>query len=69
MAKLGEIVTFHTVDGPCAALVIGHAKDGDNDHELAVFANAKTKNSDTGLTGDVNIRGSHADDKPGGFTA
>lgn len=69
MAKLGEVVTFHTVDGPCAALVIGHTKDGDNDHELAVFANSKTKNDDTGLTDFVNYRTSHADDKPGGFTS
>ncbi len=72
MAKLNQKVTFHTVDGDCAAIVVGHGKDSDNpdnDTELVVFSNSKTKNSQTGLTGDVNVRWSHEDDKAGGFTA
>lgn len=68
MAELGQIVTFHTVHGNCAAIVVGHTKDGDNDHELVVFSNEKTRNADTGLTGTVNERHSHVDSKPGGFS-
>ncbi len=72
MAALGSTVTFHTVHGNRAAIVIGHDKEGDNDHELAVFQNAADVGEggqDTGLTGQVNYRRSHENDQAGGFTA
>lgn len=71
MAKLGQHVTFHTVLGDCAAIVVGHGHDpdnADNDTELVVFANSKTKNPDTGLTSGVNFVSSHENDQAGGFS-
>lgn len=67
-AKLGSSVTFHTVDGPRAAIVAGHGEHGDDDTYLAVFS-GPGEESATGLTADVNMRWSHADNQAGGFTA
>jgi hypothetical protein len=67
MAKLGDIVTFHTVHGDLAAIVTGHGKSGDDDTQLAVFANET--DADTGLSEGVNQRWSHEDNQAGGFTS
>jgi hypothetical protein len=67
MAKLGDTVTFHTVDGPRVAIVTGKGHDGDNDTFLAVFRGPGDESA-TGLTADVNMRWSHEDKQPGGFS-
>ena len=68
MAGLGEKVTFHTVNGPAVAFVIGH-RDGEFDTELAVLVSSRVEGDDTGLGGTVARVWSHEDDKPGGFTS
>ena len=66
--EIGQSVTFHTVDGPRAAIVAAHGKDGDNDTFLVVFAAPGDDSNGTGLTAVTNQRWSHQDHQAGGFS-
>lgn len=72
MPKLGSKGVYHTVAGDALAFVIDADYDGsdnpDDDLQLVVFASSAVAGAATGLEAGANLRPSHVDDKPGGFT-
>jgi len=72
MPKLGTKGAYHTVAGDALAFVIDADYEGggnpDDDLQVVVFASTAVAGVDTGLEAGVNLRPSHIDDKPGGFT-
>ncbi len=68
------MVKFNTVKGPLPAVVVddsipaGASSNPDDTHELAIFASHAAAGPETGLTPGLNLRYSHEDDKPGGFS-